>query len=126
MPKVTTSNDLRNWIIRLGDADIQAGIDYGIKSWIWTYDRMGSQKRRDYGGTIFNIVTGRATQHALHRRLVSLGITIDVDETDFKETDAWDFKTARDEQALRDNGLIVTTFNVKPRTPLSRKCYNME
>jgi len=105
MKKVSAPDDI--WLIDLDAEDVQAGIDYGIISRAWTYDRMGAQIRGNFGKAIFRIAIGRAAQHALEKTLLQkYRFRVERDAHDYKEEDYWDIKS-------KDGGKIdVKGFHV--------------
>lgn len=109
------------WEIALLDSDIQAGIDYGIISRAWTYDRMGAQARGDFGKAIFRIAVGRAIQAAFERILRDNRIKFVRDSTDYKEEDYWDM-TLQDGKSLDIKSFhVFTDYPVPEREEINRK-----
>lgn len=103
----------------LSQADIVAGVQYGIKSRAWTYDRMGAQARGHYGRAIFRIAVGRAVQHAVQHYLENQGITLREDETHYTETDHWDVRSSQGISVDIKGAHYFTNFNVEGRPPLT-------
>lgn len=91
MTLVTQPSEI--WTIPLIDQDIQSAVEYGITSWPWTYDRMGDQEKGKYDKAISHIVVGRAAQNAFNRIVEGKGYQLEIDKTDYKKVDRWDFRT---------------------------------
>jgi hypothetical protein len=92
MARVINASDLVS--VNLEDADIQAGIKYGIIARAWHHDRMGAQARGDFGQAMFHIAVGKAMQSAFERYLISQGVSFERDNTDYKTKDYWDIRTS--------------------------------
>lgn len=107
------------WQIMLESQDIQKGIDYGIISRAWTYDRMGAQAKGNFGKAIFRISVGRAIQNALERKLGKFGVVFERDTTDYKEEDYWDIRTQDGKSVDLKSFHVFTDYEVKGRGPLS-------
>lgn len=118
MRKVSTPGDI--WKINLDADDVQAGIDYGIISRAWTYDRMGAQFKGNFGKAIFRIAIGRAAQHALERMLLEkYRFHVERDAHDYKQEDYWDIR-AKDGKKIDVKGFhVFTDYNAPGRGPLS-------
>lgn len=108
------------WTFDLKDEDVQAGINYGIISHAWTYDRMNAQISGNLPKAIFRIAGGVAVQHAIKRVIFEkFGVKFERDFHDYKEEDYWDMRTR--------NGKIIdvksyhrfTDYDGDIRTPLS-------
>lgn len=109
------------WEMTLLDQDIQAGIDYGIISRAWTYDRMGAQARGAFGRAIFRIAVGRAIQAALERKLSTKRIEFIRDSTDYKEEDYWDM-TLQDGKSVDIKSFhVFTDYHVPERGEISKE-----
>jgi len=107
------------WVLSLLDEDVQAGIDYGIISRAWTYDRMRAQARGDFGKAIFRIAVGRAVQWALERHLGEQGFKFHRDTTDYKEEDYWDIKTLDGKSVDLKSFHVFTDYVVEGRPDLT-------
>ncbi len=103
----------------LSQEDIIAGVNYGIISRAWTYDRMKAQREGNYGKAIFRIAAGRAVQHSLERWLSKYNVTLQGDETDYKQTDHWDLRSANGKRIDIKGAHFFTNFDVPGRPPLS-------
>jgi len=107
------------WVLPMLDDDVQAGIDYGIISRAWTYDRMGAQARGDFGKAIFRIAVGRAVQSALERHLAKKGVEFHRNATDYKEEDYWDLKTLDGKSVDLKSFHVFTDYAVEGRPDLT-------
>lgn len=109
------------WCVTLLDQDIQAGIDYGIISRAWTYDRMGAQAKGDFGKAIFRIAVGRAIQAAFERILRGKNIIFVRDTTDYKEEDYWDMTLKNDKSVDIKSFHVFTDYVVPEREETSKE-----
>ena len=109
------------WCVTLLGQDIQAGIDYGIISRAWTYDRMGAQAKGDFGKAIFRIAVGRAIQAAFEQILRGKNIIFVRDTTDYKEEDYWDMTLKNDKSVDIKSFHVFTDYVVPEREEISKE-----
>lgn len=119
MKKIKKSDQI--WEIKLLDSDIQVGIDYGIISRAWTYDRMGAQARGDFGRAIFRIAVGRAIQATFERILRTKGIKFVRDSTDYKEEDYWDMTLPNNKSVDIKSFHVFTDYHVPGRGEINKE-----
>jgi len=118
MRKVSKPSDI--WRIALNADDVQAGIDYGIISRAWTFDRMGAQFKGNFGKAIFRIAVGRAAQHAMERILLEkYQYCVERNAHDYKEEDYWDIKAKDGKKIDLKSFHVFTDYDAPGRGPLS-------
>jgi hypothetical protein len=116
--RVSKASDI--WEIDLNTDDVQAGIDYGIISRAWTFDRMGAQIKGNFGKAIFRIAVGRAAQHSLERELLErYQYRTERDTHDYKEEDYWDIKTKSGKKADLKTFHVFSDYKAPGRGTLS-------
>lgn len=109
------------WEIKMSDSDIQAGLDYGIISRAWTYDRMGAQRMGNFGKAIFRITVGRAIQAAFERILNTKGIKFERNSTDYKEEDYWDMNLKNNKSVDIKSFHVFTDYAAPGRGEIDRE-----
>ena len=108
------------WQLDLKNEHIQSGIDYGIISHAWTYDRMNSQHSGNFGKTIFRISVGVTVQKAIESELFKrFGTKFERDSHDYKQEDYWDMLTNRGRIIDVKSYHCFTDSSSKERKPLS-------
>ena len=119
MNRITRPDQI--WEVQLADSDIHAGIDYGIISRAWTYDRMGAQAKGDFGKAIFRIAIGRAIQAAFERILGTKEIQFIRDSTDYKEEDYWDMTLQNGKSVDIKSFHVFSDYHVKERPAINKE-----
>jgi hypothetical protein len=117
--RLTEDKDI--WKIRLENEDIQKGIDYGIISRAWTYDRMGAQARGDLTKAIFRIAVGKSIQAAFERIIQQkYKLNFVRDTTDYKEEDYWDIRSVADKSFDLKSFHVFTDYEEVKRRKLTK------
>lgn len=82
------------WKTRATPSDIQTALDYALVTIPWTFDRMsyGKTTVNSMQKRLANIMIGVLNQTILQRKLASLKISCNMDWTDYRQTDRFDFK----------------------------------
>jgi len=119
LTRLSTTADI--WKRPLEDVDIQRGIDYGIISRAWTYDRMGAQARGDLTKAAFRPAVGVAVQHAFERVMKDkYNIRFIRDTHDFKEEDYWDISSKSGKKVDVKSFHVFTDYADVGRPELSK------
>jgi len=109
------------WKILVKKEDVEAGVDYGIISRAWTYDRMGVQAQGGLTKAVFRIAVGKGIQHAFERIMKEkFGVQFIRDTHDYKEEDYWDIRTKSGKSFDVKSFHVFTDYAVPQRPRLTK------